>query len=40
MDRVKVLVHHKWKAAYFAALQEAIFIYDHSEKKASEKCSD
>jgi hypothetical protein len=33
MDRIKVLVHHEWKAAYFAALPEAIFIYDCGDKK-------
>jgi hypothetical protein len=26
MDHVKVPIHHEWKASYFAALREAIFI--------------
>jgi hypothetical protein len=36
MDRVKVPVHHKWKAVYFMALQEAIYIYDYIDKKQVE----
>ena len=36
MDHVKVPVHHKWKAAYFAALREAIFIYDYGDKNLVE----
>ena len=36
MDRVKVPVHHEWKAAYFAALRESIFIYDYRDKKLVE----
>jgi hypothetical protein len=33
MDRVKVPVHHDWKAAYFSALRDAIFIFDVDDKK-------
>ena len=32
MDRVKVPVHHDWKAAYFSAFRDAIFIYDTDDK--------
>jgi hypothetical protein len=37
MDRVKVPVHHDWKAAYFAALREAIFVYDTEDKEKVQK---
>jgi hypothetical protein len=37
MDRVvKVPVRHEWKALYFAALREAIFLYDYGDKKQVE----
>jgi hypothetical protein len=37
MDRFKVPVHHKWKAAYYTALQEGIFsIIDYGYKKQVE----
>jgi hypothetical protein len=36
MDHVKVSVHHKWKTAYFMALQEAVYIYDYGDKKQME----
>jgi hypothetical protein len=34
MDRVKVPMHHNYKAAYFSALRDAIFLYDSRDKKA------
>jgi hypothetical protein len=37
MDRVKVPVHHDWKAAYFGALRETIFHYDETDKVAVER---
>jgi hypothetical protein len=36
MDRVKVPVHHNWKAAYFLAFRDAIFIYDADDKQKVE----
>ena len=33
MDRVKVPVHHDWKAAYFSAFRDALFIYDTDDKE-------
>jgi hypothetical protein len=36
MDRVKVPVHHDWKAAYFSAFRDALFIYDTDDKQKVE----
>jgi hypothetical protein len=37
MDRVKVPVHHDWKAAYFTAFREAVFMYDKDDKEKVQK---
>ncbi len=37
MDRIKVPVHHEWKASYYSCYRDAIFIYDEDDKKAVEK---